>query len=100
MINLTQIVGFDWNEANLSHIEKHTVAAKECEEGFFNKPLTITEDSAHSQAERRYRAYGQTNSARVLVMIFTIRDGKIRIISARNQSKKERQDYNQLTKHL
>lgn len=97
------IKGFDWDKGNLEHIKKHNVGAKECEETFFNKPLIINRDETHSQTEERLRVYGQTNKGRLLFMIFTIRKvkenkslKKNRVISARDQSKKERKEFQEI----
>jgi len=94
--DLSKIEGFDWNKGNLEHIKKHNVNYRECEEGFLNKPLIVNEDEAHSQAEERLRVYGQTDKSRLLFMIFTIRNNKIRVISARNQNKKERKEFRRI----
>ena len=72
---------------------KHRVMWKECEEIFTNEPLDIAPDPLHSQKEMRYAALGKTNSGRLLFVVFTTRQGKIRIISARNQDNKERRQY-------
>ena len=93
-LDLSNLRGFDWNKANLDHIKKHGVGYKECEDVFLNKPLVLNRDETHSQAEERFRTYGQTNSKRLLFIIFTIRSNKIRVISARNQNKKEREEIN------
>lgn len=87
------IQGFEWDQGNLEHIRKHKVDYKECEEGFSNKPLIVNDDETHSQIEDRFRVYGQTNKNRLLFMIFTIRNNKIRVVSARNQNKKERKEF-------
>ena len=86
--------GFDWDDGNiLKNWIKHGVTAGECEEIFFNEPLLLIDDSQHSQTEKRYLALGKTNEGRILTVIFTIRKNKIRIISARDQSQKERNFY-------
>lgn len=85
---------FDWDEGNSDkNWLKHKVSLKEVEEIFFNKPLKIFEDERHSQKEERLLAYGATNRGRQLAIVFTLRGEKIRIISARNQNKKERKVY-------
>ena len=85
---------FEWDKGNRDkNWEKHKVSLKECEQVFFNKPLSIFRDWEHSNIEERLLAYGITNSKRKLTIIFTIRTNKIRIISARDQSKKERRVY-------
>lgn len=91
--DLSNIEGFEWDKGNLEHIKKHNVHYRECEEAFFNKPLVVNEDETHSQTEERFRVYGKTNEERSLFMIFTIRNNKIRVISARDQSRKERKEF-------
>lgn len=87
-------VSFDWNEGNKDkNWIKHRVTIEECEQVFVNTPLLIIDDPSHSERERRYAAFGRTNNRRLLFIIFTWRDGQIRIISARNQDKKERRQY-------
>lgn len=91
--DLTGIGGFDWDMGNLDHIKKHNVTQKECEEAFFSKPLLINNDESHSQTEERYRAYAMTKKKRLLVVVFTVRNNKIRVISARDQSGKEKKEF-------
>lgn len=87
---------FDWDLGNIEkNWEKHKVSSKEAEEVFTNKPLEIFEDITHSQIERRFVALGITNRVRKLYIVFTVRKQKIRIISARDQSRKERRLYDQ-----
>ena len=87
-------VSFDWDQGNIDkNRKKHGVHCKEAEEIFFNKPLKIYPDPKHSKKEQRFLGCGITNKKRLLTIIFTIMDGKIRVISARNQSKKEKREY-------
>ena len=96
MIVLGHLTGFDWDESNREkNWEKHQVLAGECEEVFFNLPLLLQMDSAHSQEEPRYFVLGHTAAGRHLFIAFTIREDKIRVISARDMSKKERKIYEQ-----
>jgi uncharacterized DUF497 family protein len=86
--------GFQWDAANAGKIwERHRVAPIECEEIFFNHPLVIGEDERHSAAETRFYALGQTDAARFLFVVFTMRGKLIRVISARDMSRKERKVY-------
>ena len=94
MRKLPAPLSFDWDEGNLSkNWQKHEVHFKEAEEIFFNRPVKIYSDSSHSAKEKRFLTYGITNKGRKLTIIFTFRNKKIRIISARDQSKKERRLY-------
>ena len=94
--DLSKLEGFDWNKGNLEHIKNHNVSYRECEEAFLGKPLIVNEDETHSQNEARFRVYGQTNKKRLIFMVSTIRNNKIRVISARNQKKKERQEFHKV----
>lgn len=85
---------FDWDKGNVKkNWKRHKVHFKEAEEIFFNKPLKIFPDKKHFEKEKRFVAFGFTNLKRKLTIIFTFRKERIRIISARNQSKKERGEY-------
>lgn len=95
-MKLSDFTGFDWNKGNQDkNLIKHKVHYKECEEVFFNKPLIFFQDEKHSLNEKRLGVFGKTNKKRRLTIIFTIRNKKIRIISARNQNKQERRKYEQ-----
>lgn len=86
-------LSFDWNKGNLDkNWLKHKVSFREAEEIFFDRFLKIFEDKKHSQKESRLVAYGITNKDRKLAVIFTLREEKIRIISARNQNKKRKEN--------
>ena len=96
MVNLNDITGFDWDEGNRDkNWGAHQVSVGECEEVFFNRPLLLQTDPAHSQTEARYYVLGQTDAGRRLFVVFTIRDSKIRVVSARAMSREERVIYEQ-----
>jgi len=96
VIDFDSIVGFDWDDGNKQkNWEKHQVDFRECEEVFFNQPLLIKEDSKHSSQEKRFYVLGRSDIGRTLFLVFTLRNNKIRVISARDQSKKERKIYEQ-----
>ncbi|MBA7500177.1 hypothetical protein ES704_02930 [subsurface metagenome] len=91
---LTHVSGFEWNEGNIiKNWERHKVTYFECEEIFFNEPIVVQHDKVHSAYENRYFALGKTDEGRLLFVVFTIRGDKIRVISARDMSKKERRCY-------
>lgn len=98
MIDMSLIVGFDWDEGNArKSSEKHDVSQPESEQIFFNTPLLMLADEKHSQAEARYHALGNSDAGRLLHITFTLRvDGTlIRVISARDMHRKERKVYEQ-----
>ena len=92
---LDNVTGFQWDKGN-SHKnwKNHKVSDSECEEVFFNQPLLMAIDEAHSEYDEiRYVALGRTNRGRRLFVVFTIREELIRVISARNMTRKERRRY-------
>jgi hypothetical protein len=91
---LYQCSGFDWDEGNTDkNWFKHKVNPLECEQVFFNHPLIIQNDTIHSKKEKRFYALGQTDFKRFLFIAFTVRNNLIRVISARDMSRKERGVY-------
>jgi uncharacterized DUF497 family protein len=97
-MNIADVDGFDWDAGNIDkNRDRHGVSNGECEEPFFNQPLLVVEDVKHSHYEQRFYALGQTNAGRRLFMVFTIRDNKIRVICARDMSRKERKVYAKAT---
>ena len=98
MIDWKLITGFDWDDSNArKSFEKHDVSQPESEQIFFNEPLLVVGDDKHSQAETRYHALGITDSGRLLHVTFTRRSKNtlIRVISARDMHRKERNIYEQ-----
>ena len=91
---LLECTGFDWDEGNRDKNQtSHQVVFSECEEIFFNQPLVVADDLQHSELENRHYALGQTNAGRLIFLAFTIRKKQIRVISARDMSRKERKVY-------
>ena len=97
MIDFSVIVGFEWDSGNERKNEKHGVSMAEAEQVFFNIPLLLLDDLAHSQNEPRLHALGRTDEGRLLHISFTLRrSGElIRVISARDMHRKERSFYDQ-----
>lgn len=93
---LLACTGFQWDEANAEkNWIKHKVGWPECEEVFFATPLLVAIDEKHSGPEARFYGLGQTDERRLLFVVFTIRERLIRVISARDMSRRERRAYEQ-----
>ena len=91
---LPEPLSFEWDKGNIDKsLTKHGVTNEEIEQAFQNDPKVIFSDERHSQAERRYGLYGYTHKGRKLSIVFTIRDNRIRVITARSMSVKERRAY-------
>ena len=92
---LLQCRGFDWDEANIDkNWFKHKVTPSECEQIFFKHPLVVQDDILHSTTEKRFYALSKTDMKRFLFIAFTVRNNLIRVISARDISRKERRLFN------
>ena len=82
---------FEWDGGNdMKNERAHGVRSVEAEELFTSGRFRVQEDVTHSQLEPRYVAFGRTSERRLRTVCFTIRDRKIRVISARDMSRKER----------
>ncbi len=86
------LLKFDWDQWNVQKNEtKHGVSKLEAESLFFDDYLVIFEDIIHSKKnEKRWIVYGLSINKRILMCAFTIRNKKVRIISCRSASRKER----------
>src|SRR3972149_3698610 len=91
---LSACTGFERDEGNADkNWLQHQVSPGECEEAFFNDPLLVVPDMSHSKQEPRFYALGQTDAGRRLFLAFTIRRQLVRVISARDMSRRERKEY-------
>jgi uncharacterized DUF497 family protein len=93
-------IDFDWDIWNTQKNEvKHGVSRIEAESVFFDLDQVIFADRTHStKAEKRLIIYAKSMENRVLMVGFTRRYGKIRVITARSASKKERKVYEEKKK--
>ena len=91
--------GFDWDEGNSDkNWHLHRVTDRECEEVFANVPIVLVRDESHSGSETRYAARGTSDSDRRLNVIFTMRNRLIRVISARDMTRREKRIYEEKAK--
>ena len=83
--------GFDRDAGNLEKNRlSHQVTPAVCEQVFFNRPLIAADDLRHSTHEGRYYVLGQTDTSRPFFVVFTLQGTSIRVISARDMSRIER----------
>jgi uncharacterized DUF497 family protein len=87
-------VEFEWEAEKAElNLRRHGVAFTEAL-SIFGDPLEVTiADAAHSEGEFRFLSLGTSEAGRLLVVAYTERQGRIRIISAREATPKERRDY-------
>ena len=90
---------FTWDPTKaIANFQKHGVSFEEAATVFGDAEGMEWEDLAHSGREARFRRLGRSATGRILLVVYTVRrsrDGKeaIRVISARQSSRKERTAY-------
>jgi hypothetical protein len=91
---LAGCTGFQWDAGNAGkNWRLHRVLDGEAEQAFFNRPVLVVGDDRHSDEERRFAALGRTDAGRKLAVVFTLRGTLIRVVSARDMSRRERRVY-------
>ena len=76
-------MNFDWDQANIEHIARHNLIPFEVEEALLDQ----------QKNEQRWAALGKSYNGRVLFVVFTRRNGLIRVITARDATPKEKRRY-------
>ena len=89
---------FEWDPDKAArNIAKHGVSFHEAA-SVFGDPLALTYfDPDHSDDEDRFLTFGESNKGRVLVVSHTDREDRVRIISARRATRRERKTYERYT---
>ena len=87
-------LGFEWDSAKAEHnLKEHGVSFEEATT-VFRDPLSITiADPDHSDSEDRFIDLGMSYRGRLIVVCYTERKEKIRIISVRRATRAERKNY-------
>ena len=82
---------FDWDEHNLRKIHAHRINREEIEQALSNNPILIYEQEVEGEA--RYVYYGESNKGRLLALITTERQGKIRVVTAYDLDAGQKRNY-------
>jgi uncharacterized DUF497 family protein len=87
-------IPFEWDEEKAElNLKKHKVGFEEVK-SVFGDPFSITvDDPDHSREEQRFIDIGKSASGKLLVVVYTERGNKIRIISCRKAIPAERRKY-------
>lgn len=94
LIELSKPIELDWDEANKhKSLFKHGITNDETEQVFRDPQKHIINDRLHSDKEERFIILGHNAAGKILIIVFTIRNNRIRVISARSAGKKERKWY-------
>ena len=85
---------FEWDEGKAaSNLEKHGISFQEASTIFMDSLSSTISDPLHSFGEQRFVTIGESAEREILVVVHTQGDAKIRIISAREATPRERQNY-------
>jgi uncharacterized protein len=86
---------FSWDPARAAaNLRNHGVSFQDASTVFRNPLATVLPDPTHTTAqEQRSLIVGHSMGGRLLLVVFTERDDRIRIISARDASARERREY-------
>jgi hypothetical protein len=87
-------VQFEWDPAKATeNASKHGVDFVEAMTVFGDPLEVIISDPDHSVGEQRFLSMGISVAGRLLVVAYTEREGRIRLISAREATARERKSY-------
>lgn len=87
---------FEWDpDKAAANLEDHGVSFEEAAT-IFSDPLAVTFlDPDHSESENRYLTFGTSGEERHLVVVHTDREDSVRLISARETTRRERRQYDE-----
>ena len=89
--NISMEVEWDPNKANIN-LQKHGVNFSDAEAVLFD-PNALSFEDTTAEGERRFIAIGMDHLWRLLVVVYTERENRIRLISARPTTRSERNNY-------
>ncbi len=85
---------FQWNKRKArENLKWHPVSFEEASTVFGDTLSRTIDDPLHSEEEDRYVIIGQSIRGRLLVVVHTVREDNIRIISARVPTPIERKEH-------
>jgi uncharacterized DUF497 family protein len=84
---------FEWDDGNRGHIwQRHQVRSEDVEQAMAD-PSRVARAAAQDRGEFREGIIGMTEAGRLLVVIFTWREGLIRVVTARPARPEEAEAY-------
>ena len=83
---------FDWDDDNVGHIGEHGVEPEEAEDALLD-PRRLSTAARRVTGERRFAAIGATEEGRILLVVFTVRHGMVRVVTAHDASSRDKRRY-------
>lgn len=86
-------IEFDWDEGNISHLSKHRVTPAQAEQVILGDPVDLRLEIV--EHEERFVSLGATARGRILVVVTTWREERVRVVTAFDASKRLVQIFHQ-----
>jgi uncharacterized DUF497 family protein len=91
LVSISVYTAFDWDENNVEHVRRHGLEPADVEDAVLDRSRLPVD--AHNAGERRWALLGATDSGRVLFVVFTMRAGAVRVVTARDAIAGEKARY-------
>jgi len=88
---LLGLKGFDWDSHNVGHVARHGVDPAEVEEAFGR--AHVIAPAKEVSGENRWTLFGTSAARRYLAVVFTIREERVRCVTAHTMNERERKVY-------
>jgi hypothetical protein len=75
-----QSLEFDWDHENIGHLALREIKPEDAEQVIRNRPCDL--ETSLRNEEERVAQVGETDAGRILIVISTMRDGKVRVVTA------------------
>ncbi|MDZ7729138.1 MAG: BrnT family toxin [Dehalococcoidia bacterium] len=83
---------FEWDEANTEHIARHGFSVSAEAEQALSDPGRVVYPTS-DPTEHRRAAVGRTLDGRILLVVYTVRNRQVRVVTARDTTDRERRRY-------
>lgn len=83
---------FDWDDANIEKLAAHGIEPTEAEDAILDPDAVPTRAHAAIGTPRRARI-GMSEAGRIIVVVYTIRDERFRVITAFDASDQKKRQY-------
>jgi len=67
-------IEFEWDEHNISELDKHSIAPNEAEECFYNEHAVFRNKKKSGRKYQTYKLVGKTDSGKQLLLIFFVKE--------------------------
>jgi uncharacterized protein len=82
---------FDWDERNIGHLVRHDLEPEEAEQVIQNRPVDLRSELRNG--EERVVQVGETDAGNILIVVSTMRDRKVRVVTAWPARERLRRDF-------